>query len=67
MFVRWCGKARDRVDNILVRELQEEEGAWVDYEKEEEELKDSVSQAILQHLLTDTISVIGGIIKKKRM
>jgi hypothetical protein len=42
-FCRWSQKRRDRVDQILVRELHSEESAWTDYAEDEAEVKDQVS------------------------
>jgi len=57
LLVRWAGKKRDRVDEILVRELQEEEALWVDYGEDEVEVKEQMAEIILEELITDTARV----------
>ena len=32
LIVRWSHKRRDRVDQVLVRELHAEEASWTDYQ-----------------------------------
>lgn len=53
LIVRWSLK-RDRVDQILVRELHAEEAAWTDYSDDAVKVKDSVAKAITDLLLKDT-------------
>ena len=55
LLVRWAGKKRDRVDEILVRELQEEEAVWTDYSLEEALVKQQMADALLELLLQDTV------------
>merc|ERR1719333_1356134 len=57
LLVRWAGKKRDRVDEILVRELQEEEAVWVNYSKDEVVVKDQMTDTILNSLVQDTADV----------
>ena len=54
LLVRWAGKKRDRVDEILVRELQEEEAVWVNYGEDEVEVKEQMADIILEELISDT-------------
>ena len=61
LLVRWAGKKRDRVDEILVRELQEEEAVWVDYGEDEVEVKEQMADIILEELITDTARVFSEI------
>ena len=61
LLVRWAGKKRDRVDEILVRELQEEEAVWVDYGEDEVEVKEQMAEIILEELITDTARVFSEI------
>lgn len=57
LIVRWCPrKKRDRVDQILVRELHVEEAAWTDYANDEAAVKDSISESLFELLLEDTVS-----------
>ena len=66
LMVRWSGKKRDRVDEILVRELQEEESMWTDYTKEEAVVKQQMGEAMLDMLITDTVEVFSAIFKRRR-
>ena len=56
LIVRWSPqKRRDRVDQILVRELHSEETEWTDYSQDEAIVKDSVSEGLFDILITDTV------------
>ena len=56
LIVRWSPqKRRDRVDQILVRELHSEEKEWTDYSQDETIVKDSVADSLFELLLTDTV------------
>ena len=66
LMVRWSGKKRDRVDEILVRELQEEEAMWTDYTKEEAVVKQQMGEALMDLLITDTVEVFSAIFKRRR-
>ena len=56
LIVRWSPqKRRDRVDQILVRELHSEEKEWTDYSQDETVVKDSVTESLLELLITDTV------------
>ena len=63
--VRWSGKKRDRVDEILVRELQEEEALWTDYINEEAVVKQQMGDALLELLITDTANTFSAIFQRK--
>ncbi|KAI1900589.1 hypothetical protein AGOR_G00051480 [Albula goreensis] len=52
---------RDRVDNVLVRELHKEELQWVDYSLDEHSVKMQLTEEIFNILLQDTISVLNHI------
>ena len=65
LLVRWAGKKRDRVDEILVRELQEEEVTWVNYGKDEVLVKDQMTDTILESLIADTVNIFSEILRKK--
>ena len=54
MIIRWPHKRRDRVDQVLVRELHAEEAAWTNYEDDEVQVKDDLSNLILEALIDDT-------------
>ena len=56
LIVRWSPqKRRDRVDQILVRELHSEEKEWTDYAQDETQVKDSVTDSLFELLLADTV------------
>ena len=56
LIVRWSPqKRRDRVDQILVRELHSEEKEWTDYAQDETLVKDSVTDSLFELLLADTV------------
>ena len=64
LLVSWAGKKRDRVDEILVRELQEEEALWTNYSQDEVLVKDQITEALLESLISDTAMVFVNIYKK---
>merc|ERR1711997_288032 len=59
LIVRWSPqKRRDRVDQILVRELHSEEKEWTDYSQDETIVKDAVTESLMEVLITDTVEHI---------
>ena len=60
---RWSQKKRDRVDEILVRELQTEERLWTDFSSEEVQVKRQTADAILDLLLDETAAICKRIIQ----
>ena len=60
------GKEVDFIDSVLIRELRAEEPSWVDYEREEEIVKEQTSEMILDLLLDETVEVIQRIYFKKK-
>jgi hypothetical protein len=64
-FCRWSQKRRDRVDQILVRELHSEESAWTDYSEDEATVKDQLTDNIMDLLINDTVNVFLKIFEKK--
>ncbi|XP_029684474.1 centrosome-associated protein 350 isoform X2 [Takifugu rubripes] len=58
-------KKRDRVDQILVQELHEEEAQWVNYDEDELFVKMQLADSIFDALLKDTVSVLNEIYEKK--
>ena len=64
LLVSWAGKKRDRVDEILVRELQEEEALWTNYNEDEALVKDQMTDQMLDFLISDTAMVFANIYKK---
>ena len=65
LLVSWAGKKRDRVDEILVRELQEEEALWTNYNEDEVLVKDQMADTILESLIADTVNIFSEILRKK--
>ena len=64
LLVSWAGKKRDRVDEILVRELQEEEALWTNYNEDEVLVKDQMTDQMLDFLISDTAMVFANIYRK---
>ncbi|KAM9324754.1 LOW QUALITY PROTEIN: centrosome-associated protein 350 [Gastrophryne carolinensis] len=58
-------KKRDRVDQILVQELHEEEAQWVNYDEDELFVKMQLADGIFEALIRDTIQVLQHIQSKK--
>ncbi|KAK3918754.1 Centrosome-associated protein 350 [Frankliniella fusca] len=63
--IRWSRKKRDHVDELLVRESQEEERQWTNYEQDEAVVKNNVALAILDSLLDDTVQVLGDVYRRR--
>ncbi|XP_067997548.1 centrosome-associated protein 350 isoform X2 [Melanerpes formicivorus] len=59
-------KKRDRVDQILVQELHEEEAQWVNYDEDELCVKMQLADGIFEALIRDTIDVLNQIYEKRR-
>ncbi|XP_024134690.1 centrosome-associated protein 350 isoform X5 [Oryzias melastigma] len=59
-------KKRDRVDQILVQELQEEEAQWVNYDEDEFSVKMQLADSIFESLLKDTADTFTQIFEKRR-
>ncbi|XP_064004236.1 centrosome-associated protein 350 isoform X2 [Pogoniulus pusillus] len=60
-------KKRDRVDQILVQELHEEEAQWVNYDEDELCVKMQLADGIFEALIRDTIDVLNQITEKRRL
>ena len=59
---KWSSrKKRDRVDNVLLQELVEEEPDWVDYNEDEVTVKMQITDAIFDSLLVETSQVFSSI------
>ena len=58
LIVRWSHKRRDRVDQVLVRELHAEEASWTNYQDDEVQVKDEISNMIMDALVNDTVQVL---------
>lgn len=63
--IRWSRKKRDHVDELLVRESQEEERQWTNYEQDEAVVKNNVAMAILDSLLDDTVQVLRDVFRRR--
>ena len=63
LIVRWSQKRRDRVDQILVRELHAEEQTWTDYHKDETMVKDHLAETMMKILLEDTANELIKVFK----
>ena len=55
MIIRWSQKKRDRVDQVLVRELHAEESSWTNYDDDEAQVKCELSNMIMESLIADTV------------
>ncbi|XP_067825537.1 centrosome-associated protein 350-like [Heptranchias perlo] len=56
---------RDRVDIILIQELQEEESQWVEYADDELAVKTKLTEDIFNILVHDTVDVLNTICDKR--
>lgn len=63
--IRWSRKKRDHVDEILVLESQAEESEWTSYDRDELNVKNDVTNEIMNMLLSETAEVLSQILKKK--
>ncbi|NXL84522.1 CE350 protein, partial [Alectura lathami] len=59
-------KKRDRVDQILVQELHEEEAQWVNYDEDELCVKMQLADGIFEALIRDTVDVLNQINAKQQ-
>ena len=65
LIIRWSRKRRDHVDEILVKESQEEEWEWTDYSEEENIIKNRIADAIIQEsLAAATVAITKSFVKK---
>ncbi|KAK4301047.1 hypothetical protein Pmani_026783 [Petrolisthes manimaculis] len=65
LMVRWAQKHRDRVDQVLVKELQTEETNWTNYDEDEAAVKTQVAEDILDAIISETATLFASIIAKK--
>jgi hypothetical protein len=61
---KWSQKKRDRVDEILVKELQTEEKLWTNFSSEEVQVKRQTADAILDLLLDETVHLYKHILQR---
>ena len=62
LIIRWSHKKRDRVDQVLVRELHAEEAAWTNYDDDEVQVKDELTLVIMDALINDTIQAFSRVL-----
>lgn len=63
---KWTGRRKkDRVDQLLVQELREEEPEWVNYDRDEVAVKMQLVDTIFESLLQETVTVIGNIYSRR--
>jgi centrosomal protein CEP350 len=63
--VEWTKKRKDKVDRILVRELQSEESAWTDFEEEEVLIKNKLTNSLFDCLVGELCREL-AVIRRKR-
>ena len=66
MIIRWSQKKRDRVDQVLVRELHAEEPSWTNYEEDEAQVKSDLAQVIMDTLINDTVIAFKSIMQLEK-
>ena len=54
---KWSQKKRDRVDEILIKELQMEEKLWTNFSQEEVQVKHQTADAIWELLMNETVAL----------
>ena len=66
MVMRWSRKRRDRVDELLAREAQAEEDEWTKFHYDELAVKNELTVAILDSLISETVNVVKSAYTKKQ-
>ncbi|KAJ8673086.1 hypothetical protein QAD02_004347 [Eretmocerus hayati] len=66
MVMRWSRKRRDRVDELLAKEAQAEEKEWTKFHHDELTVKNELTTAILDSLVSETVSCVKSVYTKKR-
>ncbi|XP_015725109.1 centrosome-associated protein 350 isoform X3 [Coturnix japonica] len=64
--IKFGRKKQDRVDQILVQELHEEEAQWVNYDEDELCVKMQLADGIFETLIRDTVDVLNQINAKQQ-
>ncbi|XP_046390393.1 uncharacterized protein LOC124158984 [Ischnura elegans] len=59
----WTLKKRDRIDEILMREVQEEDRYWTNFDEEEKYLKEQLAESLFELLLVDTTKAVASAFK----
>lgn len=62
---KWSGKKRDHVDEILLRECQEEASEWTNYDVDELIVKNGLTNDIMNMLLIETGHVLQTALDKR--
>uniref|UniRef100_A0A8D9E1Y6 Centrosome-associated protein 350 n=1 Tax=Cacopsylla melanoneura TaxID=428564 RepID=A0A8D9E1Y6_9HEMI len=62
----WSRPKRDPVDEIIVQEARVEESMWTGYHNEETEIKNQVTETLLQELLDETVGIFQGLLTRGR-
>ncbi|KAL1117170.1 hypothetical protein AAG570_004497, partial [Ranatra chinensis] len=65
LIIRWAPKKRDLVDELLVRECQEEESEWTDFSVEENIVKNEVADMVIDNVLQVAVEAIAMAFNKK--
>ncbi|KAL1456766.1 hypothetical protein WDU94_001469, partial [Cyamophila willieti] len=62
----WSRPKRDPVDEIIVQEARVEETMWTGYHTQETEIKNQVTETLLQELLDETVGIFQGLLTRGR-
>ncbi|KAK9499709.1 hypothetical protein O3M35_002704 [Rhynocoris fuscipes] len=65
MIMKWSRKKRDQVDDILIKECQDEEHEWIDFTIEENLVKNQLADSIIDHVLDDAVNALANAFNKK--
>lgn len=65
LIIRWSRKRRDHVDEILVRESQEEDWEWTDFTEEENTIKNRIAESIIEESLDLATQALAQAFTKK--
>ncbi|XP_065210076.1 centrosome-associated protein 350-like [Planococcus citri] len=66
LIIQWSRKKRtDFVDDLLIKELQDEESEWKNYEEDENIIKNQITQNILDDLIQETVDSLQDAFNKK--
>jgi len=65
--VKWTDRKRkERVDEVLSEELQEDEQQWVDYDRDELNIKMQLTNSLFDVLVTETLTALSSIGSDKK-
>ncbi|KAG8237791.1 hypothetical protein J437_LFUL015068 [Ladona fulva] len=54
----WTVKKRDHIEEIIMREMQEEERFWTNFDEEERYIKEQIAESLFELLLVDTTKAV---------